>query len=172
MFQWVILRNDNYLEKKKKSFLKWHFINQHPLSRQKSNFSNIPHHEHPTTQTSHIPKILPTKHSTFQKFYLPNILHSKQPTSQTSHTSKNFSHPKYPILLTSYIANIPHPKHPTSWTSNVNIPKFKNPYPDIPRTGHLASQTSESLTSHIRNISFIEHRTYRQKYHIALIKLE
>ena len=71
-----------------------HFVNQHPTSQQTS---HIPHPEHSTFRTSHIPNIPHPQHLTSPASHIPNIPYPQHSTSPTSH-----------------IPNISHPEHPTS----------------------------------------------------------
>ena len=72
--------------------------------------ANIPHPEHPSCQTSHIPNIPHPEHPTSQTYHIPNIPHPEHPTSHIS----NIPHLQHPTSRTSHISNITHPQHTIS----------------------------------------------------------
>ena len=100
-----------YIRKKKKEYVCWHFVNQHPLSQQTSHIPNISYPGHSTPQTSH-------------RLIIPHLQH---PKSQTSHTSNipysEHPNPEHPSSETSHIQNVPNLEHTTSWIFQIlNIP--------------------------------------------------
>ena len=87
-----------------------------------SQILNIPHPEHPTPETSHIPNIRTL-----------NSQHSQHPTSGTSHIP-NIPHPEHPASRTSHIPNISHLDNPKS-------PAFHIPNIPTSRTSHMLNMS-------------------------------
>ena len=135
-----------------------------PHAERSFHIPNIPHLEHPTTPTSHIPQyltsqtphilnlaypqhrtspmslILKMPHLTSQTSYIPNIPHSQQAIYRKCHIP-NMTHPKK-----SHISNTLHHYYLTSRTSLI----LSVPFPQLLKIPHLKHCTS--LLSHISNI--------------------
>ena len=105
----------------------WHFVNQHPTSRQTSHIPNIPNPEHHTAPTSHIPNIPYPEHPTSQTSYILNI---PQPEHHKSHIP-NIQHPKHSKSPTFQITRISSLLSTNFWihakeSLNINSTTFNN----------------------------------------------
>ena len=86
----------------------WH-IGKHPTSH----IPNIPHPEHPTSQTSYISNIPHTIHPISRISHIPSIPYPQHPKFPTSHIP-SISHLHHPTCSMCLFPSIPHSQHPTS----------------------------------------------------------